>query len=85
MFQSHDPPSTESGRDKRYYEHDSVGKKTSQYRDNRMNAPTFTIISCTQTSALPITITPAHEYHDQTIAGVSKVVLPVKNEHKRIS
>jgi hypothetical protein len=41
MFHSHDPPSTESGRDKRYYEHDSGGKKTSQHRDNRMNAPTF--------------------------------------------
>jgi hypothetical protein len=33
----------------------------------------------------PITITPAHEYQAQTIAGVSKVVLPVKNEHKRIN
>jgi hypothetical protein len=44
MVQSHDPPSPESGRDKRYYEHvmkdfheqyDSVGQ-TSQYRDSRM-------------------------------------------------
>jgi hypothetical protein len=50
--------------------------QTSQYKDNRMNTPTFTIISCTQTSELPITTTPAHEY--QTVAGVSKVVLPVK-------
>jgi hypothetical protein len=57
--------------------HDSVGQ-TSQYRDNDMNSPTFTTISCTKTSALPITTTPAHEYQAQTVAGVFKVVLPVK-------
>jgi hypothetical protein len=58
--------------------YDSVGQ-ASQYRDNRMNTPTFTIISCTQTSALPITTTLAYEYQAQTVAGVSKVVLRVKN------
>jgi hypothetical protein len=86
MVQSHDPPSPESGRDKRYYEHvmkdfhehyDSVGQ-TSQYRDNDMNNPSFTTISCTKTSALPITTTPAHEYQAQTVARVFKVVLRVK-------
>jgi hypothetical protein len=51
----------------------------SQFRENRMNTPIFTIISCTQTSALPITTTPAHEYQAQTVAGVFKVVLPLKN------
>jgi hypothetical protein len=67
MVHLHDPPLPKSGRDKRYYKHvmkdihewyDSVGQ-ASQYRDNRMNTPTFRIISCTQTSALPITTTPA--------------------------
>jgi hypothetical protein len=93
MVQSHDPPSPESCQDKRNYEHvmkdfheqyDSVGQ-TSQFRYNRMTRPTFTIISSTQISALPITTTPAHEYQGQTVAGVSKVVLPVKNGHKRIN
>jgi hypothetical protein len=42
-------------------------------------------IWCTKTSALPITTTPAHEYLAQTVAGVCKVVLPVKNEHKHIN
>jgi hypothetical protein len=82
MVQSHDPSSPESGRDKRSYEHvmkdfheqyDSVGQ-TWQYRDNRMNTPTFTTISCTKTSALPITTTPCHEYQAQTVASVFKVV-----------
>jgi hypothetical protein len=45
-----------------------------------MNTPTFTIIFC-----LPITTTAAHKYQAQTVAGVSKVVLPVKNEHKHIN
>jgi hypothetical protein len=76
MVQSHDPPSPEKGRDKRYYEHvmkdvqekyDSVGQP-SQSRDNRMSTPTFSIISCTETSALPITTTPAHEYQAQNVA-----------------
>jgi hypothetical protein len=49
-----------------------------------MNTPTFTIISCTQSLALPITTIPAHEYQAQTVAGVSKVVLVVRNEYKRI-
>jgi hypothetical protein len=93
MVQSHYPPSPEIARDKRYYEHvmkdfhkqyDSV-RQTSQYRHNRMNTPTFTIISCTQTSALSITTRTAHKYQTQTVAGVSKVVLPVKNEHKHIN
>jgi hypothetical protein len=53
-------------------------------RDNRMNTPTFKIISYTQTSALPITKKPAHEYHAQIVGSVFKVVLSVKNEHKRI-
>jgi hypothetical protein len=70
MVQSHDLPSPKSGRDKRYYEevmkdfheqHDSVGQ-TSQYRENGINTPTFTTITCTKTSALPITTTSAHEY-----------------------
>jgi hypothetical protein len=76
MVQSHDPSSSESGREKRYYEHvvkdfheqyDWVGQ-TSQYRDNGMKTPTFTTISCMKTSILPITITPAHEYQAQTVA-----------------
>jgi hypothetical protein len=50
-----------------------------------MNTPTFAIISGTQASALPITTTPAHEYQAPTVAGVFKVVLPVKNEHKRFN
>jgi hypothetical protein len=50
-----------------------------------MNTATFTIISCKQTSTLLITITPAHEYQAQTVAGVFKVVLPVKNEYKRLN
>jgi hypothetical protein len=75
MVQLHEPPSLESGREKRYCEHvlkdvheqyDSV-VQTLQYRDNCMNTPTFTIISCKQTSALPITTTPAHEYQAQTV------------------
>jgi hypothetical protein len=49
-----------------------------------MYTATFAIISSTQTSALLITTTPAHEYQAQTVAGVFKVVFPVKNEHKRI-
>jgi hypothetical protein len=49
-----------------------------------MNTPTFKIISYTQTSALPITKKPAHEYHAQIVGSVFKVVLSVKNEHKRI-
>jgi hypothetical protein len=52
---------------------------------NRMNTPTFTIISCTKTSALQITTISAHEYQTQTVAVISKVVLPVKVEHKRIN
>jgi hypothetical protein len=86
MAQSHDPPSPECGRDKSYYEHvmkdfheqyDAVGQ-TSQYRENRMNTPTFTTISCTKTSAFLINAILAHEYQAQTVAGVFKVVLPVK-------
>jgi hypothetical protein len=86
MVQLHDPPSPESGRGKRYYEHvmndiheqyDSVGQ-TSQYRDNGMNTPTFTTISCMKTSALSITTSPAHQYQAQSVASVFKVVLPVK-------
>jgi hypothetical protein len=86
MVQSHDPPSPESGRAKRNYEHvmedfheqyDSVGQ-TSQYRDNGMNTPTFTTVICTKTSEFQITTTPAHEYQAQTVAGVPKIVLPVK-------
>jgi hypothetical protein len=65
-------------------QYDSVGQ-TSQYRDNCMNTVTFTTISCMQTSALSITTTPAHEYQAHTLEGVSKVVLPVKNEQKRIN
>jgi hypothetical protein len=75
MVQSHDLPSPESGHFHEQY--DSVGQP-SQYRDNGMNTPTFTTISCSKTSALPITTTPAHEYQAQTVAGVFKVVLPVK-------
>jgi hypothetical protein len=52
--------------------------QTSQYSDNGMNTPKFITVSCTKTSALPITTTPAHEYQAQTVAGVLKVVLPVK-------
>jgi hypothetical protein len=59
--------------------------QTSQYRDIRMSTPIFTIISCSQTAALPITTTPVHEYQAQTVAGVPKVVLLVQNEHKRIN
>jgi hypothetical protein len=86
MVQSHDPPSPKSGTDKRYYGHvmkdfhkqyNLVGQ-TSQSRDNRMNTPTFTIISCTLTSPAPITTTPAHEYQAQTVAGVLEVLSPVK-------
>jgi hypothetical protein len=51
---------------------------TSQYRDNGIKLPAFTTISCTKFSALPIITTPAHEYQAQTVAGVFKVVLPVK-------
>jgi hypothetical protein len=85
MVQLHDSPSPESDRDKRYYEHvindfyeqsNSVGR--TQYRDNGMNTPTFTTISCMKTSALPITTTPAHQYQTQSVASVFKVVLPVK-------
>jgi hypothetical protein len=50
-----------------------------------MSTPIFTIISCSQTAALPITTTPVHEYQAQTVAGVPKVVLLVQNEHKRIN
>jgi hypothetical protein len=49
-----------------------------------MYTATFAIISSTQTSALLITTSPAHEYQAQTVAGVFKVVLPVKNEYKRM-
>jgi hypothetical protein len=56
---------------------DSVGQ-TPQYRDNGMNTHTFTTISCTKTSALPITTTPAHEHQAQTVECVFKVVLPGK-------
>jgi hypothetical protein len=88
MVQSHEPPSPEIGWENRYYEHvmsmyGSVGQ-TSQYRHN-LNTPTFTIVSCTQTSALPITTTPAHEYQAQTVAGIFKDTLPVKSEHKHIN
>jgi Mg2+ and Co2+ transporter CorA len=64
MGQSHDPPSEI----KDNYEHvmkdfdeqyDSVGQ-TSKSRDNRMNTPTFTIISCTLTPPNLITSTLAH-------------------------
>jgi hypothetical protein len=48
------------------------------YKDNRMNTPTFTIISCTQISALPINTTLVHEYQAQTVPSVFMVVLPVK-------
>jgi hypothetical protein len=58
-------------------QYNSVGQ-TSQYRDNGMNTPTFTTISCMKTSALPITTTSAHKYQAQTVAGVFNVVLPVK-------
>jgi hypothetical protein len=80
MVQSHDPPSPESGRDKRYYGHvmkdfheqyDSVGQ-TSQSRDNRINTPAFTIISCTQSSPIPITTTPAHEYRTLIRGNVTR-------------
>jgi hypothetical protein len=54
-------------------QYDSV-RQTSQYSDNGMNTPAFITISCTKTSALPITTTPAHEYESQTVAGVFKVV-----------
>jgi hypothetical protein len=86
MVQSHDPPLPESGRDEGYYKHvmkdfheqyDSVGQ-TSQFKDNRMNTPTFTITSCTQASPASITTTPVHEYQAQTRAGVSEVISPVK-------
>jgi hypothetical protein len=50
-----------------------------------MNTPSFTNISCMQISALSITTTPTHEYQAQPVAGVSKVVLPVKNEHNHIN
>jgi orotate phosphoribosyltransferase len=89
MVQEHDPPSPKSGRDKRYYEHVMQDAMSSMIRwdklHNRMNTPTFTIISCTQTSALPIITILAHEYQAQTVAVISKVVLPVKVEHKRIN
>jgi hypothetical protein len=66
MVQLHEPPSPESGRDKRYCR--NVLKDVhEQYRDNCMNTPTFTIISGKQISALPITTTPAHEYQAQTV------------------
>jgi hypothetical protein len=75
VVQSHDPPSPEMGTDKRYYEH-VMKDFYEQY--NCMNKRTVTIISCTQTLALPITTTPAHEYKAQTVAGVSEVLSPVK-------
>jgi hypothetical protein len=86
MVQSHVPPSPESGRDKRYYEHvmndfheqDDLVGQTSQYRDNGMTKTTFITISGTTTSVFTITTTPAHEFQVQTVAGVFKVVSPVK-------
>jgi hypothetical protein len=58
-------------------QYDSVGE-TSQYRDNGTSTPTFSTFSCMKTSALPIITILAHEYQAQTVAGVFKVVLPVK-------
>jgi hypothetical protein len=49
--------------------------QTSQYRDNGINTPALTTISCTKTSQRT---TSAHEYQAQTVAGKFEVVLPVK-------
>jgi hypothetical protein len=57
MVQSHDPPSPESGRDIRYYEH--VMKDSHEHYESDRITPSFSNISCMKTSALPITTTPA--------------------------
>jgi hypothetical protein len=58
-------------------QYDSVWQ-TSKSRNNRMNTPTFTIISCKLTLPTLITTTLAHLYQAQTVAGVSVNLSAVK-------
>jgi hypothetical protein len=70
---------------KDFHEHFDLVGQTSQYRNNGISKPTFITISCTKTSALPITTTPAHEYQAQTVAGCIQGCITGKNERKRIN
>jgi hypothetical protein len=77
MVQSHDPPSPESGRDKRYYGHvmkdfheqyESVGQ--SHKHNNIYNY----FLHAHFTNSNHHNTTPTHEYQAQTLAGVLEVL-----------